>query len=108
MKNSSSGLTTAGYFHRDFLLGLTGYFFLYLSISLFYIYPLFFRTLHVSQGRIGLIMGITSLTAIAVRPFFGQAIDRRGGRKIGLVGLGLMAISLPLFHLVRDAGLFPL
>lgn len=108
MKNSGSGLTTAGYFHRDFLLGLTGYFFLYLSISLFYIYPLFFRTLHVSQGRIGLIMGITSLTAIAVRPFFGRAIDRRGGRKIGLAGLGLMAISLPLFHFVQDAGLFPL
>jgi len=101
------GVAPSGYLRRDFLLGLSGYFFLYLSVSLFYIYPLFFRTLNASQGRIGLIMGVTSLTAIASRPFFGRAIDRRGGRSVALIGLALMALSLPLFHFVRDAGIFP-
>jgi MFS family permease len=100
--------TQGSFFSRDFILALTGYFFLYLSISLFYIYPLFFRSLHVAQGRVGLIMGITSLTAIASRPFFGRSIDRRGGKRIALVGLVLMAVSLPFFHFVRDAGLLPL
>ena len=97
-----------GYFSRDFVLSLAGYFFLYMSISLFYIYPLFFKGLPVSQGRVGMIMGITSITAIAVRPFFGPLIDRRGGKRISLLGLGLMAASIPLFHLVHDAGPLPL
>lgn len=97
-----------GFFSRDFVLSLAGYFFLYMSISLFYIYPLFFKGLPVSQGRVGMIMGITSITAIAVRPFFGRLIDRRGGKKISLLGLGLMAASVPLFHMVHDAGLLPL
>lgn len=108
MANRNSGPAANGYLRRDFILALAGYFFLYLSISLFYIYPLFFRNLHVSQGRIGLIMGITSLTAIASRPFFGRSIDRRGGKRIALVGLAVMAVSMPFFHLVRDAGLLPL
>jgi MFS family permease len=96
------------FFSRDFVLSLAGYFFLYMSISLFYIYPLFFKSLPVSQGRIGMIMGITSITAIAVRPFFGPLIDRRGAKRVSLLGLCLMAACVPLFHLVRDAGLLPL
>jgi MFS family permease len=98
----------ATYFNRDFGFALAGYFCLYLSISLFYIYPLFFKAFHASQGRIGLIMGITSVSAIGIRPFFGPAVDRQGGKRIALFGLALMAVCLPFFHFVRDAGLLPL
>ncbi len=108
MKDKRPKPAPRGYFHRDFGLALAGYFCLYLSISLFYIYPLFFKAFHASQGRIGLIMGLTSVSAIAIRPFFGAAIDRQGGKRIALFGLALMAVCLPFFHFVRDAGLLPL
>jgi MFS family permease len=108
MSDSGTGRAGGGYLDRDFLLALVGYFLLYLSFSLFFIYPLFFKARHASQGRIGLIMGVTSLTAIIVRPFFGRLIDRRGGKRISLLGIGLLALTMPLFHLVRDAGLLPL
>ena len=108
MKDSGPKPKIQTYFHRDFGLALAGYFCLYLSISLFYIYPLFFKAFHASQGRIGLIMGLTSVSAIAIRPFFGAAIDRQGGKRIALFGLVLMAVCMPFFHFVRDAGVLPL
>ncbi len=52
-------------------------------------------------------MGIHSLTAIAIRPFFGRLIDRRGGKRFSLLGIGLLIVVIPLFHLVRDAGSLP-
>lgn len=66
---------------RDFLLGLTAYFFLFLSVSLFFLLPLFLKQFQFSGSQVGLIMGIHSLTAIAIRPFFGSLIDRQGGKK---------------------------
>ena len=108
MRTDRSGSSIEGFVQRDFLLAMAGYFFLYMGISLFYIYPLFFKSLPVTQSRIGMIMGITSPTAIAVRPLFGRSIDLRGGRVVALLGLAMMAVSTPFFHLVRDAGWLPL
>ncbi len=52
-------------------------------------------------------MGIHSLTAIAIRPIFGRMIDLQGGKRISLLGILILMGSVPLFHLVRDAGFFP-
>lgn len=52
-------------------------------------------------------MGIHSLTAILIRPFFGSLIDRRGGKRISLLGITILIMVMPLFHLVRDAGTLP-
>lgn len=93
---------------RDFILAILGYFFLFMSISLFFLYPLFFERFGASESRVGLIMGIHSLTAIFIRPFFGRLIDIRGRKKISLLGIGLLIVIVPLFHLVRDAGILPL
>ncbi|MGQ9801120.1 MAG: MFS transporter [Candidatus Saccharicenans sp.] len=92
---------------RDFILGLTAYFFLFLSVSLFFLLPLFLKQFQASGSQVGLIMGIHSLTAIMIRPFFGRLIDRRGGKRISLLGLGLLIVTVPLFHLVQEAGALP-
>ncbi|MDD8030604.1 MAG: MFS transporter [Acidobacteriota bacterium] len=92
---------------RDFIIGLLAYFFLFLSISLFFIFPLYLRQFEPRGSQVGLIMGIHSLTAIAIRPFFGRLIDRRGGKRFSLLGIGLLILVVPLFHLVKDAGSLP-
>ena len=95
------------FWNRDFLLGLAGYFFLFMSVSLFFLYPVVLEGFGTSQSRIGLIMGIHSVVAIAIRPFFGRMIDVRGGRRIALLGLFILIISVPFFHFVTDAGWLP-
>ncbi|HSA96216.1 MAG TPA: MFS transporter [Acidobacteriota bacterium] len=95
------------FWNRDFLLGLAGYFFLFMSISLFFLFPVVLERFGSSQGRIGLIMGVYSVVAIAVRPFFGRLIDVGGGRRIALLGLFFLALSVPFFHFVDDAGWLP-
>jgi MFS family permease len=96
------------FFNRHFVLALVGYFFLFLAVSLFFIYPLFLKQFQPTQTRIGLIMGVHSFMAIFVRPFFGRLIDVRPRKEISLVGLGVLLAAVPLFHLVRDAGALPI
>ncbi len=107
-KEGDSVAAARSFWNRDFLLSLTGYFFLYFSVSLLFLLPLFLKQFNPSQSRIGLIMGIQSVVAIAVRPFFGRLIDVKGGRRVALLGLLLLGLSLPAFHLVRDAGWLPI
>jgi MFS family permease len=96
------------FWNRDFLLAYAGYFFLFMSVSLFFLLPVFLKQFGPRQSRIGLIMGIHSVVAIAVRPVFGRMIDVRGGRRIAISGLLVLIATVPLFHLVRDAGWLPL
>jgi MFS family permease len=95
------------FWNRDFLLALAGYFFLFMSVSLFFLFPVVLEKFGPRQSRIGLIMGIFSVVAIAIRPFFGRMIDVRGGRRIALLGLFLLVVSVPFFHFVDDAGWLP-
>ena len=94
--------------NRQFMVALLGYFFLFMSITLFFIFPLFFAQLQASRSRIGMIMGIHSLMAIFMRPVFGRLIGLKGRRTISLLGIALLILVTPGFHLIRDAGLFPL
>jgi len=85
--------------NRHFFVALVGYFFLFMSVTLFFIFPLFFEQFNASKTQIGLIMGIHSLTAIFIRPVFGRIIDIKGRKKISLFGIGFLIAVLPLFHL---------
>jgi MFS family permease len=96
------------FWNRDFIVALFGYLFLYMSVSMFFLLPIFLGGFGPSKGRVGLIMGIHSVLAILARPVFGRAIDRSGGRRFALWGIVVLAATVPLFHLVRDAGAFPL
>jgi len=82
-----------------------GYFFIYFSASVFYLFPLYLDSFHPSKSRVGLIMGIHSVTAILVRPLFGRVLDKRGGRIVAIVGMLVMIASMPGFYLLQSAGL---
>ena len=90
------------------IVALTGFFFLVLAMTLFIVFPVFFEPLAVSKSRIGMIMGIHSLMAILVRPWFGRLIDLRGRKIISLLGIATLMLVIPGFHFIRDGGLFPL
>ena len=95
------------FWNRDFLLALAGYFFLFMAVSLFFLFPVVLEKFGPRQSRIGLIMGVFSVVAIAVRPFFGRMIDVRGGRRFALLGVCLLIFAVPFFHFVDDAGWLP-
>jgi MFS family permease len=94
--------------NRHFFVAIIGFFFLFMSITLFFIFPLFFEQFHASKTQIGLIMGIHSITAIFIRPVFGRIIDIKGRKKISLFGVVFLIAVVPLFHLIGDAGILPL
>lgn len=92
-------------FGRDFTFAAIAYFFVFLSASVFYLFPLFLDQFHPSKSLVGLIMGIHSVTAIMVRPLFGRLLDKRGGRRVAILGLLLMIAGMPGFYLIDSAGM---
>ena len=90
------------------VVALLGYFFLFMSVTLFLLFPLYLRQFQPAKSWMGLIMGVHSLAAVAVRPFIGRLTDLKGRKMIALGGIGLIVIVVPFFHLVRDAGWLPL
>jgi MFS family permease len=92
-------------FNRDFSFAAIAYFFVFLSASVFYLFPLFLNQFHPSKSLVGLIMGIHSVTAIMVRPLFGRLLDKRGGRRVAILGLLLMIAGMPGFYLIDSAGM---
>jgi len=96
------------YVNRDFGLGLLGFFLGFLSNSLFLLFPLYLEQFEPSKTWVGLIMGVYSLTAIAVRPLFGPIIDKQGARKVTIYSFIFMVAVVPWFHLVESAGWYAL
>jgi MFS family permease len=92
-------------FSRDFSFAAIAYFFVFLSASVFYLFPLFLNQFHPSKSLVGLIMGVHSVTAIMVRPLFGRLLDKRGGRRVAILGLLLMIAGMPGFYLIDSAGM---
>jgi len=93
---------------KDFLFASLAYFFVFFSISIFYLFPLFLDRFHPSKSRVGLIMGIHSVTAIMVRPLCGRILDKRGGRNGAIIGLLIMIAVMPGFYMIQSAGLLAL
>jgi len=94
--------------NRNFIVALVGFFSLFMSITLFFIFPLFFEQFGATKSRIGWIMGIHSLTAIVIRPLFGRLIDVKGRKRISLAGIASLILIIPFFHFIQDAGALPL
>jgi len=79
-----------------------------MTVSLFFLFPLFLKRFGASESQIGLIMGINSLVVIFVRPLFGRLIDIHGRKKISLLGIIILILIFPFFLFVKDAGWLPL
>ncbi|HSM02277.1 MAG TPA: MFS transporter [Acidimicrobiia bacterium] len=77
-----------------------------LSYFLFVHFPRFLESLGASEVEIGLIVGSTALSAIAVRPHLGRDLDRRGRRPILLLGGLVNVIVLALYPTVGSLGLW--
>jgi len=95
---------TSSYRNRDLWFGLLAYFLGFLGNTLFLLFPLYLEQFQPSKTWVGLIMGVHSLTAIMIRPFFGPLIDRKGARKITLYSMIFMLAVIPAFHLLAGAG----
>jgi DHA1 family solute carrier family 18 vesicular amine transporter 1/2 len=62
--------------------------------------PLFLTTsLGVGPARIGLLFGIGAVFSTILHPIYGRLVNRWGGRRLTMIGLVLVACTLPLLSL---------
>lgn len=73
-----------------------------MAFALFIHFPGFLEELGASEVVIGLIVGFAAVASIAVRPWVGQAMDRRGRRPLILAGNLLNIFGLLLYLLVSQ------
>lgn len=57
-------------------------------------------TLELTPGRIGVVFGVGALLAAFLHPLFGRLADRIGGRRLTLIGLAAVSVSLPVLTLI--------
>lgn len=84
----------------------------FLNFLFFSAYLLFFPTLPFfieglggAKSEIGLLIGISSLASLMVRPFVGYAVDTIGRRPVMLAGLGLFVLNALLYNLVQSVAM---
>ena len=83
---------------RDFLLLLVAAFLCFTTFGVFYLFPLFVMELGGNKSDIGVLMGVTALSAVGVRPWVSSLVDRFG-RKASF-GLGcLLVIIVGIVHI---------
>jgi MFS family permease len=62
--------------------------------------PLFlYAKLGIGPARIGLIFGIGAVASMVLHPVFGRLVNRMGARRLTMIGLVLVACTLPLLSL---------
>jgi predicted MFS family arabinose efflux permease len=70
------------------------------------ILPLYLTSQGLSASQIGMVVGITALGALIMRPSAGRAVDRRGSRPVILFGQSILAVCLSAYFLFT--GFLPL
>ncbi|GAB4330331.1 MAG: MFS transporter [Dehalococcoidia bacterium] len=86
------------------IVTITALTFVFFSAYLFYFptLPFFIRELGGRESTIGVLIGISSLTALAARPFVGWATDAWGRRPVVVAGLFIFALNCALYNLPRS------
>ena len=84
-----------------YLLALAGFFLISTGGQFFVIYPLELKEMGRSDGQIGFLMGLTSLAALAGRPFLGGWIDRRGRKLFIIIGSFASAVLILLYPMLQ-------
>ncbi len=93
------------------VLGVTVLNFLFFSAYLFFFptLPFFIERLGGAESEIGLLIGTSSLAALASRPFVGWLVDTAGRKPVLVGGLALFVLNCLLYNLVRNPlAIFPL
>jgi MFS family permease len=75
-----------------------------LSFFLFIHLPSYLRDLGADEAEIGLIIGITAVAAIVIRPWLGRMMDTRGRRPVVLAGGALNGVVALLYVTVSSLG----
>ena len=91
-------------FTRTFVLVSIANFTAGMTWALFLHFPRFLADLGASDAQIGLIFGTMALSAIAIRPLLGTAMDRYGRRPVILVGNVLNTVFVLLYLTVGAIG----
>jgi len=58
--------------------------------------------LHGSESEIGLIIGVFTISAVLLRPFIGQEVDRRGRKVVLIAGLIVFFLSMLFYNYTRS------
>lgn len=77
-----------------------------ISFNLFLHFPGYLKELGAGEIQIGLISSIAFVASIAVRPWLGRTMDRRGRRPLVLVGTLVNVAACALYLTVHDIGVW--
>lgn len=83
---------------RDFLFLLVASFLCFTAFGVFYLFPLFVMDLGGSKSDIGILMGVTALSAVGLRPWVSALVDRVG-RKFSFALGCLLFIIVGVTHI---------
>lgn len=87
-----------------FVLAWAVSFFSGLAFFLFVHFPRFLEGLGATEVQIGVVVGVTALAALTIRPAIGRALDRHGRRPIILAGNVAHVIALSLYFTIDSFG----
>jgi predicted MFS family arabinose efflux permease len=91
-------------FTRDFNLVFTAHVFQGLSFFLFIHLPRFLSDAGANEVEIGVLIGVTAVSAIAIRPPVGHFLDSVGRRPVLVVGSLLNVVAVALYLTVDSLG----
>jgi len=86
-------------FSRNFILTSLSTFTLFSSFYFLLItLPIYIQKIGGTESEIGFIIGVFTISAVVLRPFIGQEVDRRGRKKILISGLLVFLVSMLLYN----------
>jgi MFS family permease len=90
-------------FSRDFVLTSLSTFTLFASFYFLLItLPIYIEKIGGTESEIGLIIGVFTISAVVLRPFIGQEVDRRGRKIILISGILVFLISMLLYDYTKS------
>ena len=99
----AAGGSKARIFTLNFVLACSGTFAFFSSFQLLLpTLPIYIVQIGGSQAEIGLLIGVFTVSAVALRPFIGRDVDKRGRRRYMLLGAFIFFASGVLYNFVTD------
>jgi MFS family permease len=90
-------------FSKNFVLTSLSTFALFTSFYFLLItLPIYIEKIGGTESEIGLIIGVFTISAVALRPFIGQEVDRRGRKIILISGIVVFFMSMLLYDYTKS------